>query len=467
MNFLQQSWIIDLVYLISVFFFILGLKRLSSPRTARSGNAFSMLGMLVAIIITFLDKKIITYEWIISGIVIGGSIGILMAKTVKMTGMPQMVAFFNGFGGSASSLVALSQYYGRAASLEGDPFTIITLILSILIGTITFSGSMVAFAKLQGIIGGSPILYPLQKTLNFLLFAFFCWASFQFFTEIQNERILLIITAISFILGIMLTIPIGGADMPVVVSLLNSYSGLAVAMTGFILKNNALIVVGSLVGASGLILTNIMCKGMNRSLANVLFGGFGSDLTKTTRSASDQQPKRVKRYSAEEVAMILDVAERVIFVPGYGLAVSQAQYAVKKLASKLIDKGVDVRFGIHPVAGRMPGHMNVLLAEAGIEYDLLYDRDQINDEFSRADVSVIIGANDVVNPDAKENKNSPIYGMPILDVEASKAVVVLKRSMNPGFAGIENNLFYRENTIMVFGDAKTTLDSIIASLDEL
>ena len=466
MNFLQQNWVVDLVYLISVLFFILGLKRLGSPRTARSGNTFSMLGMFIAILITLFDKKIIDYEWIIGGVVIGSFIGVVMAKTVRMTGMPQIVALFNGFGGGASALVALSQYYEKGTALQNDLFTFITLILSILIGAITFSGSMIAFAKLQGLISGNPILYPLQKTLNLLLFLFLCWSSFQFHSDIQNQQTLILIAMIPFILGITLTISIGGADMPVVISLLNSYSGLAVAMTGFVLRNNALIVVGSLVGASGLILTNIMCKGMNRSLANVLFGGFGVD-PRGLSAVSGQEQKRVKSYSAEEVAMILDVAEKIIFVPGYGLAVSQAQHAVQKLASRLIKKGADVRFGIHPVAGRMPGHMNVLLAEAGIDYDLLYDRDQINDEFANTDVSIVIGANDVVNPDAKENKNSPIYGMPILDVDASKTVIVLKRSMNPGFAGIENNLFYHENTIMAFGDAKTTLESVITSLDEL
>ena len=467
MEILKSAWLINLVYLVSVVLFVLGLKRLGSPRTARSGNLFSMTAMGIAIIATLFEKQIIGYELIVAGVLIGAIVGSIMAKKVKMTGMPQMVALFNGFGGAASALVAWEQYYAKNLYLQQDLFLLITLLLSVLIGTITFSGSLVAFAKLQGIVSGNPVLYPLQKTLNLAFFLGLVWCSFQLNHDLENAQLLLLITLVACILGITLVIPIGGADMPVVVSLLNSYSGLAVAMTGFVLKNHALIVVGSLVGASGLILTNIMCRGMNRSLTNVLFGGFGGVQKKNGAAAVTAQARQVRQASPEESAMILDVAEKVVFVPGYGMAVSQAQHAVEKLANQLTAKGVDVKFAIHPVAGRMPGHMNVLLAEAGVDYELLYDMDQINDEFSSVDVSIVIGANDVVNPAAKENKDSPIYGMPILDVEASRSVMVLKRSMNPGFAGIENELFYREKTLMVFGDAKETLSGMLAGLEDV
>ncbi len=465
MNILKFIYLIDLAYLVSVVLFILGLKRLSSPRTARSGNVLSMMAMLLAIVVTLFEKKIISYELIFIGILIGAVIGTIMAKRVKMTGMPQMVAIFNGFGGGASALVACEQFYDRFSHLQNDLFLFVSLLLSVLIGLITLSGSLIAFAKLQGIISGNSIIYPLQKTLNLVFFICLVVCSFNLNQNIHNESLFFLISGISFILGITLVLPIGGADMPVVVSLLNSYSGLAVAMTGFVLNNYALIVVGSLVGASGIILTNIMCKGMNRSLANVLFGGFGARAKEATGGSVQSQP--VKSASSEESAMILDVAEKVVFVPGYGMAVSQAQHAVYKLANRLIEKEVDVKFAIHPVAGRMPGHMNVLLAEAGVDYSLLYDMDQINNDFGSVDVSIVIGANDVVNPAAKEDKNSPIYGMPILNVEASKSVMVLKRSMNPGFAGIQNDLFFRKNTLMVFGDAKKTLESMIDGLESL
>ncbi len=466
MQILSNTWFIDAIYLVSVVLFIFGLKKLGSPRTARFGNILSMTAMGIAIVATLFEKKILSYELIIIGILVGAIIGTVMAKKVKMTGMPQMVALFNGFGGAASALVAFEQYYDQLPYLQDDLFLFISLLLSVLIGVVTLSGSLIAFAKLQGIISGNAILYPLQKSLNLGMFIVLIICSINLNQNINHEQLFFIISGICFILGVTLVIPIGGADMPVVVSLLNSYSGLAVSMTGFVLGNYALVIVGSLVGASGIILTNIMCKGMNRSLSNVLFGGFGANKTKREAKAPSQS-QQVKSTSSEESAMILDVAEKVVFVPGYGMAVSQAQYAVDKLANYLIDRGVEVKFAIHPVAGRMPGHMNVLLAEAGVNYELLYDMDQINDEFSSVDVSIVIGANDVVNPAAKEDKSSPIYGMPVLNVEASKSVMVLKRSMNPGFAGIENNLFYRNNTLMVFGDAKKTLEEIITSLEDL
>ncbi len=464
-NFLSSPWFINSIYLLSVVFFILGLKNLGSPRTARRGNMLSMIGMTLAIVITLLDRNIVSFEMIIIGMVAGGLVGIVVAKRVAMTSMPEMVALFNGFGGIASALIALAEYYGNTGSINAEMLTFVTLILSVLIGTITFSGSVVAFLKLAEWIPGRPVLVTLSKPLNILLVLGVIALGYLVHGEPTKEMFFLGIVLAAFILGITLVIPIGGADMPVVVSLLNSYSGIAVAMTGFVLKNNALIVVGSLVGASGIILTNIMCKAMNRSLLNVLFGGFGASAP--TGDAGGTVQGTVKSSSAEEAGMLLDVAEKVIIVPGYGMAVSQAQHVVKKLADMMINRGAEVSFAIHPVAGRMPGHMNVLLAEAGVEYDLLYDMDQINDHFSRTDVSIVIGANDVVNPAAKNNSASPIYGMPVLNVEESKTVLVLKRSMNPGFAKIENELFYADNTMMVFGDAKGTVEGFIQTLEEL
>ncbi len=462
MKFIIENWFLDIIYLVSFLLFTFGLKRLSHPRTARNGNLLSASGMLIAIIATLLDKDILNYELILTGILLGSMIGIFSAKKIEMTAMPQMVAIFNGFGGAASALVTFAQYSQNASQIQGNLLIYIALILSVLIGSVTFSGSIVAFQKLQGWLSGNPIIYPLQKILSLLMFSCLIWLSIY---QFNSGNYLLYICLISLFLGINLVVPIGGADMPVVVSLLNSYSGLAVAMSGFVLSNNVLIVVGSLVGASGIILTRIMCKAMNRSLLNVLFGGFGGEGGSVQENNTGVQ-KNVKSYSPEEAAMILEVAEKVVFIPGYGMAVSQAQHATKKLASKLMQKGVDVKFAIHPVAGRMPGHMNVLLAESGIDYDQLYDMDKINNEFKSVDVSVVIGANDVVNPAAKEDTSSPIYGMPVLNVEHSKSVFVLKRSLNPGFAGIENDLFYRENTLMIFGDAKETLENLIEALEE-
>ena len=459
--------LIKITYLLSVVFFIYGLKKLGSPKTARSGNTLSAVGMFIAVIATLIDKNIFSYQWIILAIVVGALLGLTISYYVKMTAMPQMVALLNGFGGASSAFVALSEYYTRAGSINQDLLIFVTLMLSLLIGFVTLSGSLIAFSKLQGILSGNPIVFPLQKIVSLLLFmVLFLFAYLLYVDPLQNNFALFFV-GISFLLGILTVISIGGADMPVVVSLLNSYSGIAVSMTGFVLQNYALIIVGSLVGASGIILTNIMCKGMNRSLLSVLAGGFGGSANNSSATSSTTTGQNVKSSSAEEVAMLLDIANHVIIVPGYGMAVSQAQHVAHKLVNLLIDRGVNVKFGIHPVAGRMPGHMNVLLAEAGIEYELLYDMDHINSEFSQADVTIIVGANDVVNPDAKTNKDSPIYGMPVLNVEESRSVVVLKRSMNPGFAGIENQLFYLDNTLMVFGDAKKTLDEMILALEEI
>jgi len=479
---LSTVWVKEGVYLISVLFFIFGLKMLSHPRTARKGNIYSSIGMFLAMAITILNKDVQNYPVIFGAIAVGAVIGVVMAQKVPMTMMPEMVAVFNGFGGIASALVAVAEYYEQTAPLretvtiieelpqvaekigmQENMLVYVTLILSILVGLVTFSGSFIAFGKLAEFIPTKPIRYFLQQPLNLAMFIGAAYLSVMLFNDPANEQYFYGILGIAFILGVTLTIPIGGADMPVVVSLLNSYSGIAVAMTGFVLSNNALVIVGSLVGASGIILTMIMCRGMNRSLANVIFGGFGGqDLTGGDGAVAGN----IKSLGAEEAGMVLDMAESVIIIPGYGMAVSQAQHAVKELTDLLEKRGVDVKFAIHPVAGRMPGHMNVLLAEAGIDYDKLYDM-EINSYFPQTDVSIVIGANDVVNPGAKTNPGSPIYGMPVLNVEESKQCFVLKRSMKPGFAGIENELFYKENTTMVFGDAKKTIEAFIQALENL
>ena len=463
----RQKWLIDLIYLISVILFILGLKRLGTPRTARQGNFLSMLGMFIAIIVTLLNHNIVSFQLIAIALAAGAIVGIFMAKKVVMTAMPDMVAIFNGFGGIASSLVAVAEFLPKQANqtANNDILFYIALLLSVLIGTVTFSGSLIAFLKLSETIPGKAIMVTFSKFLNVILSMGIIMASVLLYNDINQMHFFIAIIGASFILGITLVMPIGGADMPVVVSLLNSYSGIAVAMTGFVLKNNSLIVVGSLVGASGIILTNIMCKAMNRSLLNVLFGGFGA--TSSVAEASGSVQGTAKSSSAEDAAIIIDIAESVIIVPGYGMAVSQAQHVVKKLSDVLEARGTKVSFAIHPVAGRMPGHMNVLLAESGVEYDKLYAMDQINDRFAQTDVVIVIGANDVVNPAAKSNPSSPIYGMPVLDVGNAKSVMVLKRSLNLGFANIENELFFKDNTMMIFGDAKKTVENFLTALDEL
>ncbi|MDH5720209.1 MAG: NAD(P)(+) transhydrogenase (Re/Si-specific) subunit beta [Spirochaetia bacterium] len=467
LSLLHADWLINLIYLVAVLFFVIGLKRLGSPKTARQGNALSMTGMFIAIVITLFTKEIVSFDMILIAILSGAVIGTFIARKVAMTSMPEMVALLNGFGGIASALVAMAEYYTNQGTVTDDTIVYVTLILSLLVGTLTFSGSIVAFGKLYGIIPGKPLIVTLSKPINIILILGCAAAAVMLHGQISSAEYVYAILGASIILGITLVIPIGGADMPVVVSLLNSYSGIAVAMTGFVLHNNALIVVGSLVGASGIILTNIMCKAMNRSLANVLFGGFGTgDSGPAAAPTAGGELQVAKTTSPDEAAMMMDIAEKVIIVPGYGMAVSQAQHVVKKLADMLEKRGVDVKYAIHPVAGRMPGHMNVLLAEAGVEYDKLYDL-EINDEFSRTDIVIIIGANDVVNPSAKTDPSCDIYGMPVFDVEKAKTVYVLKRSLNPGFAGIENPLFFLDNTQMVLGDAKKTVEGFIAALDEM
>jgi NAD(P) transhydrogenase subunit beta len=460
--------LINLSYLLASAMFIIALKRLQSPRTARSGNALGAVGMLLGIIVTLLHRDVVRYEWILLGIVLGSLIGAVMALRVRMTAMPQMVALLNGFGGAASALVAIAEmerlalHHGFAAA----PGVLVgTILSSVVIGAVTFTGSVIAFGKLQELISGRPLILPFHHGWNALQAAAIVVLSVLIVLQQQtwSESLLLqlfgVVTAISALLGILLVLPIGGADMPVVISFLNSLSGLAAASTGFVLHNYLLIIAGTLVGASGFILTNIMCVAMNRSLLNVLFGGFGAEV------ASGVATDRVVRSTtAEDAAVILGYARSVVIVPGYGMAVAQAQHAVKKLATLLQQRGVDVKFAIHPVAGRMPGHMNVLLAEADVPYDLLYEMERINPEFEHTDVALVVGANDVVNPAARKDPTSPLYGMPILDVDRARTVIVLKRSMNPGFAGVENELFYQPNTYMLFGDARQSLEAISEAL---
>ena len=452
----------NIFYVLASVLFILGIKKLSHPKTARNGNFLSACGMFIAIVSTLIANDNIDVQMIVIGMIIGSVIGALFAQKVEMTQMPQMVAIFNGFGGSASALVAAAEFLNSGSI---STFTLSSIMISIFVGTLTFTGSIIAFGKLQGFISGQPIVFPGQQVLNAILAL--ALVGFGVYAVISPSEInyfygLIILSAL---IGITLTIPIGGADMPVVISLLNSYSGVAAAATGFVLMNNGLIISGALVGASGLILTSIMCKGMNRSLANVIFGAVG--LEQDSGGDSSQKQVTIKSYSTEEAAMIFDAAEKVIVVPGYGLAVAQAQHAVREVAELLEGKGKKVLYAIHPVAGRMPGHMNVLLAEANIPYEQLKDLDEINSEFEDCDVSLVLGANDVVNPAARHDTSSPIYGMPILDVDKSRTVIINKRTMNTGFAGIQNELFGFDNSIMVFGDAKDMLQQLLKDLKEL
>ena len=456
----------NIFYLLSSVLFIFGIKRLSHPRTARSGNLIASMGMLIAIITTLVVSDSLSYELIGIGIIIGAIIGAFFAVRVEMTQMPQMVAIFNGFGGIASALVAAAEFVNPSESFPyGEIFTYSTISLSLFIGTLTFTGSFIAFGKLQGFVSGKPIVFPGQQLFNGLIASSIIGLAVYIVLFPNDLNYFYLLIALSAIIGITLTIPIGGADMPVVISLLNSYSGIAAASTGFVLDNNALIISGALVGASGLILTNIMCKGMNRSLTNVIFGAVG--LEQNTGSDGEEKEINIKSYSTEEAAIIFDTAEKIIVVPGYGLAVAQAQHAVREVADYLSGKGKKVLYAIHPVAGRMPGHMNVLLAEANVPYDQLKDLDEVNNEFEDCDVALVLGANDVVNPSARHDTSSPIYGMPILDVDKSQTVIINKRTMNTGFAGVQNELFGYDNSIMVFGDAKDMLQQLLKDLKEL
>jgi len=459
-----------LVYLAAAVCFIIALKRLSHPATARSGNWIGATGMLVAIAITLFDRNILSYQLIIIGIIVGSTIGLVFARTVKMTAMPQMVALLNGFGGAASALVAGAEYLRYMAVGETPPTDVaVTISLSVLIGSVTFSGSLIAFGKLQEIVTGTAVTYPLQKTVNALLLMALLALIVFLAMAFPNPQMLLVLTGLALLLGVLSVIPIGGADMPVIIALLNSYSGLAAAMTGFVINNDGLIISGALVGASGVILTAIMCKAMNRSLGNVLFGAFGAgaETGSSVIVAGEVVDQPIKQITADDAAMLMAYGKQVIIVPGYGLAVAQAQHEVREMAELLEKKGVSVKYAIHPVAGRMPGHMNVLLAEANVPYDELYDMDAINPEFEQTDVSLVIGANDVVNPAARSNESSPLYGMPILDVDKSHVCIVMKRSMRPGFAGVENELFFAQATSMLFGDAKDSIKKLIAEIKDL
>jgi len=465
--------LVVVLYLVAASLFIVGLKMQQRVPTARKGNLWSAVGMLLAVVVTLVDLGRVNWAFILAGLVIGSAIGLFFAYRVKMTAMPQMIAVFNGLGGGASAAVALSLVYhdvlekgvsGIAAAMGVDGA--VTTALSILVGGVTLTGSLVAFGKLQELLPGRPLLLPARHAIlavvglgSLVLGGWLAgWAS----GPMEIQVAIWGLTALSLVLGVLLVIPIGGADMPVVISLLNSYSGIAAAMTGFVIHNQMLIITGSLVGAAGIILTQIMCKAMNRSLANVMFGGFGA--TDAVASGAQGDYQGVKSASLEEAAMILEGAQSVIFVPGYGLAVAQAQHALRDLAEALQHRGVQVRYAIHPVAGRMPGHMNVLLAEANVPYEQLVEMDQINPEFRNTDVVVVLGANDVVNPAANRDPKSPIYGMPILNVHEARTVLVVKRSLGSGFAGIKNELFEAPNALMVFSDAKAALTGLLEEL---
>jgi H+-translocating NAD(P) transhydrogenase subunit beta len=449
---------INFLYIVAAILFIFGLKMLGSPLTARRGNIISSLGMLIAVIATFITKGL-SFQWIIIGIIIGSVAGVLMARLVAMTAMPEMVAAFNGFGGIASLFVAWAVYH---LSPYTPMITSTTIFLSVLIGGVTFSGSFIAWGKLSGKLPSKPIIFSKQKRINIILLIAIVLLGILFILNPQKTYFLFIcVIFLSLILGVLSVIPIGGADMPVVISLLNSYSGLAACTAGFVIQNNILIVAGSLVGASGIILTRIMCKAMNRSLTNVLFSGFGAIV-----QSSKEIQGEAKSVTPQDAYYVLEAARSVVIVPGYGLAVAQAQHVVKELGDLLEKNGAEVKYAIHPVAGRMPGHMNVLLAEANVPYDQLIEMNDINPNMNMVDVCIVIGANDVVNPAARNDENSPIYGMPIINVDYAKTVYVLKRSMSPGFAGIANELFYYENTRMIFGDAKQTIQEMVSEFHQ-
>lgn len=474
-------YLIVVAYIVSAIMFVFGLKMLGKAATARRGNGLSSLGMLIAIVATVLSiLDNIQVEWVVLAAVIGATIGIAASRLVKMTAMPEMVALFNGFGGLASMLVGWGTYqatadrfgitFGKQASelsqfseSLGGSFSAIAIYLAILIGGITFTGSIIAWGKLSETVTSRPVQFPLQKLLNALVLLAIVAGGIWFAFTPDQYWIAVAVTGLAFLLGIMAVIAIGGADMPVVISLLNSYSGLAACAAGFVIENNLLIITGALVGASGIVLTSIMCKAMNRSLTNVLFSGFG---TAGGTSSSDGIQGEAKSMTPDDAYYILEAARSVIVIPGYGMAVAQAQHAVRELGDLLEHNGAEVRYAIHPVAGRMPGHMNVLLAEANVPYEQLAEMDAVNPTMETVDVAVVIGANDVVNPAARENEGSPIYGMPIINADSAQTCFILKRSMASGFAGIENPLFFKDNSYMIFGDAKTTVESLVGEFKE-
>ena len=478
----------NLAYLLAAALFILGLKRLGSPATARRGNQMAAVGMLIAVVVTLLAGRILAPWMIVGGIALGAAIGVLLATRVQMTQMPEMVAAFNGVGGAASALVAGAEvarylsaagegFGGAAFASHGlapiDARLVVSVLLSVLIGSVTFSGSVVAYGKLNGSISGNPVSFPGMRAVTLLLAAAVAAAVAYPLLALGDSAFdpaplgvaVAVVAAVAVVMGVLLVIPIGGADMPVVVALLNSYSGLAAASTGFVLGNYALIVSGALVGASGIILSRIMCQAMNRSLLNVLIGGFGGGTA--IEGAKSAAGLSVRTIAPDDAAVLLTYADNVVVVPGYGLAVAQAQHAVRELGDLLLARGASVKYAIHPVAGRMPGHMNVLLAEANVPYDQLFEMDEINEEFDRTDVVLVIGANDVVNPAARTDPSSPIYGMPILNVDNAKNVIVLKRSMAAGYSGVENELFYHPRASMLFGDAKKSIETLVGEVKGL
>lgn len=467
--------VINVCYLLTAVTFMLALKLMNGPKTARQGNMLAAAGMALALVATFFlkdgdGKPLGNWAWIILAFLIGSVLGAWSARRVQMTAMPQMVALFNGLGGGAVALVALVEYPHlfhavRDPNAMPQAVSLTTTVLSLVIGSISFTGSLIAYGKLQEVLSGRPIVWPGQKVLNFALFVGAVVVMAFLLTGGQADALFYGLLGVALILGVTLVLPIGGADMPVVISLLNSFTGCAAGLAGFVLGNTALLIGGGLVGASGLILTLDMCKAMNRPLSNVVFGAFGSNASAAIEGSG--KTGTVRSYSVEDAAIIFGSANSVVIVPGYGMAVAQAQHVVKEFAAKLAERGVEVKYAIHPVAGRMPGHMNVLLAEADVPYEQLYDLDEINSSFPETDVALVIGANDVVNPAARYDKTSPIYGMPILDVDKARTVIVCKRSMNPGFAGIDNELFLNPNTIMVFGNAKTTIAKLSAAMDSV
>ncbi|MDD2600354.1 MAG: NAD(P)(+) transhydrogenase (Re/Si-specific) subunit beta [Kiritimatiellae bacterium] len=454
--------LINLSYIIASVLFIYGLKMLGSAATAKRGNLISAVGMLVAIVATLFYRGM-SYQWIIAGLVVGGTIGAIAAQRIKMTAMPEMVALLNGFGGIASLLVGWAEFYNRPTS---PTFTLVAISLAVLIGGITFSGSLIAYAKLAERMDGKPHLFRGQQIVNsaLVLGALALVAVFAHSGDLAAAALIALIV-LSLVLGVLAVIPIGGADMPVVIALLNSYSGLAACAAGFVILNNVLIVAGALVGASGLILTSIMCKAMNRSLSNVLFSGFGA-VTATGAAGSGEQQGEANPLSVQDAYYILEAARSVIIVPGYGMAVAQAQHVVRELGELLEANGAEVKYAIHPVAGRMPGHMNVLLAEANVPYEQLVVPEDVNPVMTTVDVAIVIGANDVVNPAAREDQGSPLWGMPIINVDLARTCIVSKRSLNPGFAGVENPLFFKENTRMLFGDAKKSIQALVSEFKD-
>ena len=460
---MSRTWI-DFAYVVAAICLIVAIKRLSHPRTARSGNLIGAVGMAIAVGVTFAIEEIDRYWLMLVGIAVGSVIGVAAARMVRMTAVPQMVALFNGVGGGAAALIAAAEFH-RLAPFSGRLRTdeVVGILFSALVGSVSFWGSLVAFGKLQDLVPGRPIVFPAQNAINATLAALLV-ALIALTVVTENGLWLVLLMAGALVLGLLFVLPIGGADMPVVISLLNAFTGLAAASTGFVLDNTALIIGGTLVGASGTLLTILMGRAMGRPLRQTLFGAFGAAPEGVAPAAAASGDGSVRTASPDDIAYMLAYARRVVFVPGYGLAVAQAQHDVRNLGDLLLDKGVDVRYAIHPVAGRMPGHMNVLLAEANVPYDELFEMEQINPEFPQTDVVVVVGANDVVNPAARNQPGNPIYGMPILDVDRAHNVVVIKRSLSPGFAGVDNPLFYDPKTVMLFDDAKAALEKLVASV---